>query len=971
MSDTGSSATRIHVPPEPAAGHSSKHGSSSAARLPGSPIESEPTVISKSPPLSTPSAPLPGPEVGRQLEGQQLGHFELREYVGGGGMGSVFRSLDTMLNRVVAVKVLAPEQAHDEDTLKRFKNEAQSAARLDHGNIGRVYHVGEDRGLHYIVFEFIEGVNLRDLIEQRGPLSLAEAVNYTLQIAEALDHASRRDVVHRDIKPSNVVITPEGRAKLVDMGLARLHQVDRSQEDLTASGVTLGTFDYISPEQARDPRSADVRSDLYSLGCTFYFMLTGRPPFPEGTVLQKLLQHQGDEPPDPREFRPDLPDEVAPIVRRMLAKTPERRYQRPNDLVSDLMLLASALGLRSRTTGGLLVMSPADLPPSFWDRHLPWIAPSIALIVISLCLHFLWTPSSTGELDPFLDQQRASASGGKSRDTPSNAATGSEGSSRGAAEVASNGASSSELLVGSQRTRNSTSGDDIKPRATIPGGVSRAPGETQEPLTDTMRAWIASGARLGELASAISSGVANLPARLQMPATEQLTGRQAIGSTSTVPERKGLLVVSRNPQGSDSFSSLRAACSVARNGDVIELQYDGALEERPLELTNLRLTIRAHPSHQPTVLFRPNDSDPAKYARNMISVSGGQLTLLNVHLVLEIPKHLPAEMWSLLEARRANLIRLESCSLTIRHGSGEVPSFGQDATFLHVRSAPGGDGSLMAEGAMPLPVTMQLENCIVRGAAVFLRADDLQPLELTWNNGLLVTTEYFLAATGGSVNRRQAGQLRLDLRHLTAITMSGFAHISNSPDAPNQLTTEVNCADSILVAAASAPLIEQTGDDTVDEFRSKISWNGDRNFYQGYTIFWKIVAEGGRHEPSLFGFNEWKAFWTESHERLPALNSVQWLQVPGKRPLNEHRPSDYQLSGVAGETSPLLAASDGLDAGAKLDLLPEVPTEERSGAAHTDAESTTTTSAEPATRGPAGTMRTMGTMKVVEEAPLP
>jgi serine/threonine-protein kinase len=233
-------------------------------------------------------------------------------------MGIVFRALDTTLDREVAVKVLSADQSADDETLRRFRNEAQSAARLNHDNIAHVFYVGQDRGVHYIVFEFIEGVNIRDLVEQHGPLPLEEAVSYTYQIAQALEHASQRAVIHRDIKPSNVLITPDGKAKLVDMGLARLNQLARS-DDLTASGVTLGTFDYISPEQARDPRSADVRSDLYSLGCSFFFMLTGRPPFPDGTVLQKLLQHQGDSPPDPREFRPELPAEVTNILAGLLA----------------------------------------------------------------------------------------------------------------------------------------------------------------------------------------------------------------------------------------------------------------------------------------------------------------------------------------------------------------------------------------------------------------------------------------------------------------------------------------------------------------------------------------------------------------------------------------------------------------------------------------------------------------------------
>ncbi|NIP84190.1 MAG: protein kinase, partial [Planctomycetales bacterium] len=303
------------------------------------------TVISDRPPapVELPRGGVGPSELGRMLEGERLDHFELDKFIGGGGMGAVFRGTDTALGRPVAIKVLLTHFANDDETVRRFHNEAQSAARLDHENIARVYYVGEDRGWHYIVLEFIEGENLRDRVQRQGPLPLAEVVSYTQQIAEALAHASSRDVVHRDIKPSNVLVNNEGRAKLVDMGLARLHQVEHTHDDLTASGVTLGTFDYISPEQARDPRSADVRSDLYSLGCTFYFMLTGRPPFPDGTVLQKLLQHQGDDPPDPREFRGRLPRQICLIAQKLLAKNPEDRYQDPHELLADLALVTEQL----------------------------------------------------------------------------------------------------------------------------------------------------------------------------------------------------------------------------------------------------------------------------------------------------------------------------------------------------------------------------------------------------------------------------------------------------------------------------------------------------------------------------------------------------------------------------------------------------------------------------------------------------
>ncbi|HEY2413923.1 MAG TPA: serine/threonine-protein kinase, partial [Pirellulaceae bacterium] len=300
---------------------------SASATLPV-PAPEDKTVITKRPPMSLEQMPtatlLPNPAA--SLTGMRLEHYELVEFVGGGGMGSVYRATDTRLGRTVAVKVLSRDQG-DEETIRRFRIEAQSAARLDHPNIARVYYVGEDQGVNFIVFEFIEGVNLRDEVQASGPIDLERALYYTLQIAQALGHSSGRDVIHRDIKPSNVLLTAAGQVKLVDMGLARLHQVEPSANDLTASGVMLGTFDYISPEQARDPRVADVRSDLYSLGCTLFFMLAGQPPFPEGTALQKVLRHSTDEPPDVRQFRPELGTRVAALVSRLLSKKPSQRHQ--------------------------------------------------------------------------------------------------------------------------------------------------------------------------------------------------------------------------------------------------------------------------------------------------------------------------------------------------------------------------------------------------------------------------------------------------------------------------------------------------------------------------------------------------------------------------------------------------------------------------------------------------------------------
>jgi len=315
------------------------------------------------------------------LPGDRVGDFGLEEAIGAGGMGAVFRAVDIKLDRQIALKILPPDQAIDPDVVQRYYQEGRAAARLDHENIARVYSIGHDGRFHYIAFEYIEGTTIRQRVEAGGPLAVNDAINYTLQIANALVHSSSRSVVHRDIKPSNIIVTPQGRAKLVDMGLARRFERDEDN-GLTQSGMTLGTFDYISPEQARDPRDVDVRGDLYSLGCTLFHMLSGRPPFPEGTVLQKLLQHQEEPPPEIRTLNPAVPDDLAAILVKLMAKDRDRRYQTPEQLVRDLLTLAGSLGLRSLNPEGLVWMAPIARPAPAWARQLVWSVPALSFLLI-------------------------------------------------------------------------------------------------------------------------------------------------------------------------------------------------------------------------------------------------------------------------------------------------------------------------------------------------------------------------------------------------------------------------------------------------------------------------------------------------------------------------------------------------------------------------------------------------------------
>ena len=303
--------------------------------------------------------------------GEKIDEFRLLESIGAGGMGAVYRAIDVGLDRQVALKILPPEQAIDPEVVRRYHQEGRAAAKLDHENVARVYTIGDDGRFHYIAFEYIEGVTIRQKVIQDGPLLVRDAVHFTLQIAHALIHAAEREVIHRDIKPSNIIITPTGRAKLVDMGLAR--QFERGGEaDLTQTGMTLGTFDYISPEQARDPRDVDIRGDLYSLGCTLFHMLSGRPPFPGGTVLQKLLQHREETPPDIRKLNPNVPDALASILVKLLVKDRDHRYQTPEHLARDLDRLANRRSIKPK---------PARATPN-WARHLFWGGPGLGFLLV-------------------------------------------------------------------------------------------------------------------------------------------------------------------------------------------------------------------------------------------------------------------------------------------------------------------------------------------------------------------------------------------------------------------------------------------------------------------------------------------------------------------------------------------------------------------------------------------------------------
>jgi serine/threonine protein kinase len=256
--------------------------------------------------------------------------------LGRGGMGVVYQAVQTLMDRPVAIKVINPEVLAHPNALPRFQAEAKAAASLDHPNIIRADDADQVGKLHLLVMEFVAGTSLADLVIKNGPLSIAHACHFVRQAALGLQHAFERGMVHRDIKPQNLMVTARGVVKILDFGLARLRS-ERGVGGLTQAGVFMGTPEYVSPEQATDARTADIRADLYSLGCTLYFLLTGRPPFREATVVKTVLAQIEKEQPPLRELRPEASAELAAVVGRLLAKDPARRYQTPIELAQALV----------------------------------------------------------------------------------------------------------------------------------------------------------------------------------------------------------------------------------------------------------------------------------------------------------------------------------------------------------------------------------------------------------------------------------------------------------------------------------------------------------------------------------------------------------------------------------------------------------------------------------------------------------
>ncbi len=673
----------------------------------------------------------------------RIGKYEVLSHIASGGMGAVYKARDTENGQEVALKVLSPEMAAKPAMVERFRREAKHTAKLRHENIVTLYEFGETRHTYFLVMEFVDGIDLSEYSNQKGPLDPDEALEIIRQGCLALDHAYQQGIVHRDIKPSNFLLTRQGDrlvVKLTDFGLAR--EASNEEFRVTRAGTTIGTLDYMSPEQARDSGLADIRSDLYSLGCTWYHLLAGHAPFPKGGLGERLHRIMHEEPADVRQFNPRVSEAMAAVLRRLMAKQPAQRYQTPADLLRDLEALKhggavltprqaleilaqetsepeepalkkkrrvpqgrrSAPSLPARPRSDTKIgkstaevptrsgKSTADASPEKTAEAIPpyvwyFFGGAATIILLASLFTLLWLRRGHRE-KPLAEPPSASA-------TP--------------AETAA---------VSPQKT-------DRPPAPPPPPKISETPAPPQNKTTDPANAAVSPKKPKWPTLYRPSKpiDVAALRKEIEAPwAVDHLPG-------PTVE-----LIVGRLPNdpSGKTFRSLAAACAAVPAGatGIIELRDNGPFFDVPASLVDRSVVIRAAKGYQPLLVWDvPRMLDEQQRSRNrrdpvparplvFLDVKHGSLTLQDIHLAFQWPDA-PSE--------KAAVMRVEDGDLTVR-----------DCTFS-VAGKPR-DGVTLARFLALHPETgrCRFERCYARGAKMAVLDAETPGAQVLFENCLFI-----------------------------------------------------------------------------------------------------------------------------------------------------------------------------------------------------------------------------------------
>ncbi len=813
------------------------------------------------------------------VAGLQLGPYQILDRIGRGGMGAVFRASDLRLDRIVAIKILAPEYTRDPACVQRFQNEARAAAKLDHQNIARIFSSGEDGGQQYIAFEYVSGTNVRDMIQQRGTLTPSETVNYVLQMAEALRHTSAMGVVHRDIKPSNIIITPTGQAKLVDLGLAR-HRSEGG-DDLTVHGTTLGTFDYISPEQALDPRNVDVRSDLYSLGCTAYHMLTGEPPYTRGSMFQKVLDHHKIEVPDASSKNPHVPQALSHVIRKMMASQVDDRYQRPEDLIRDLLPLANALGVPTRT--GL--WSDITGPRFSWMEHRGWVLALSLLAIIGIAASL---PPQEATPVPYTVAP-ASIDSTNSEPVPE---------------------------------QTSTTAPDSRPSNT----TSTTPDPETIPLTP-QTAPLSSGILNG---TRISDGLITGPRPGQMGAaptasrpTPPPTSTVAVPPTaSSNPTKSSLFwVVTTGSDGADAdpqpYPTLEAACVDAPDNSVIELSFDGESKPQiPIRIEGKSLRIRPQEGRRPILVFAVNGPVGHLVTSQMISVINGELGVFDLDIVFRVPQQPPNGLWSIFSLGYAKKLTLHGVSVTLENMAQQQP-----ATLFEVKPPVGNlRERIMPDSMKRGSLQVVISDSLLRGETDGFRVTEAIDARIDISN-----SAWALNGTMLSIDTRNSRQMtssiepppcQFKLDHVTAVLDGGLISVVTG-EVGMVPTVDVRCDNSLIsLLRSDRSMIAMSGALDMEDWTRRLLWKGTSNYLDVQGPWWEISAVRSSSFPNRkYSAADWSQHWDSNGSTPIDQNVFESTDAWKETVFHQVTPQSFYLFSDENNAYRAPEAADGTNAG--------------------------------------------------------
>ena len=792
--------------------------------------------------------------------GTALGHYVIRKYIGGGGMGHVYLATDAALDRDVAIKVLTQQRASDLGTVARFMNEARSAARLNHEHIAQVYFAGTESNVPFIAFEYVEGINVRTMVEEHDVFPLPQALNYLLQIAHALAHAATHSVVHRDVKPSNILITREGRAKLIDMGLARLLDTAEARNDLTASGVTLGTFDYISPEQARDPRNADIRSDIYSLGCTFFFMLAGRPPFPEGTVLQKLLQHQGDAPPDIRSFQPTIPAEIAYLIQKMMAKDPKQRFQTPTILIDALTDAARRLGLRPAGQGNLVWAPARSNRRSLLLHHLPWIT-AVSLLFFGFLLMTLFS-NQTGTT-PIPDSPPL-------------------------------------LIANIPETVSQTDEQTIIPPPTfdiafVSHPVVPPPQYSAGLTLHTVSASLQPALMIADQYPKPDSGQLNIA---HLEPKKQNTTAQRNGSS-------GVRCVDPTGNTYGSYPSFAEALADAEDGTIIELKWNKEiLITEPIQLARRKIQLIAAEGCDPVLLFEPTE---LQNTQSFFTVFSSNITFHHVGIEIRLNPNVHEPRWSLFELSGNTQLTFEKCCLTVQNRSPHDDSaYHGDVVFFR-NGVPTGslEGTSDTGDIISEPLTITVTDSLLRGEAVAIQSNVPQDIHIQFSNSLVVLARSFILIRESRRAARHAS-IQIHWDRVAFFGRQGVATLYKELTA-EPMNINFESQQSVFVLNRSPFAVFrglQSPQKALENFRWSGSANlGGTNYFQGVSGLWFRSPSLSPDSGTEISLEEWRQQWTSDMRDQTKIDTFILNSVI--RSVSRYLPQDMRTAFGTAENIPL------------------------------------------------------------------